>query len=80
MTFILPAMCEITHQHNSTVYIASNIHEFVLLCAASGEPPMCMSCSVLFAVKKAIGAARREIDDKDVFALCKFTSATHCVC
>ena len=43
----------------------------MLLCIASGEPPMCMSCSVLFAVKKAIEAARKEIDNKDFFVLCE---------
>ena len=32
---------------------------------------MCMSCSVLFAVKKAIESARKEIDNKDFFALCE---------
>ena len=32
---------------------------------------MCMSCSVLFAVKKAIESARKEINNKDFFALCE---------
>jgi len=39
---------------------------------AIGEPPMCTSCSVLFAVKKAIVAARKEIDNKDFFSLGMF--------
>ena len=30
---------------------------------------MCTSCSVLFAVKKAIVAARKEIENKDFFPL-----------
>ena len=30
---------------------------------------MCSSCSALFAVKKAIVAARKEIDNKDFFSL-----------
>ena len=42
-----------------------------ILCIASGEPPMCMSCSVLFAAKKAAEAARKEIDNKDSFVLCE---------
>ena len=46
-------------------------YNFLILFTASGEPPMCMSCSVLFAVKKAIESARKEIDNKDFFALCK---------
>jgi len=43
----------------------------VHFCLACGEPPMCMSCSALFAVKKAIESARKEIDNKDFFSLCK---------
>ena len=38
---------------------------------ASGEPPICMSSSALFAVKKAIVAARAEINNKEYFSLCK---------
>ncbi|XP_065894835.1 uncharacterized protein [Dysidea avara] len=41
----------------------------VLGSKAIGEPPMCTSCSVLFAVKKAIVAARKEIENKDFFPL-----------
>ena len=41
---------------------------FVLAC---GEPPMCMSCCALFAVKNAISAAREEIGNKDLFSLRK---------
>ena len=47
---------------------------FFILFTASGEPPMCMSCSVLFAVKKAIECARREINNKDFFALCELNT------
>ena len=32
---------------------------------------MCMSSSILFAVKKAIVAARADINNKDFFSLCK---------
>ena len=47
-------------------------HVFVRLCyLACGEPPMCMSCCALFAVKKAIDAARTEIGNKDLFLLRK---------
>ena len=38
---------------------------------ACGEPPMCMSCSALFAVKKAIDAAREEVGNKEFFPLCE---------
>ena len=38
---------------------------------ACGEPPMCMSCCSLFAVKKAIDAARVEVGNKDLFSLRK---------
>ena len=44
------------------------LYQFYLAC---GEPPMCMSCCALFAVKKAIDAARTEISNKDLFSLCK---------
>ena len=45
---------------------------FHISSTAIGEPPMCTSCSVLFAVKKAIVAARKEIDNKDFFSLGMF--------
>ena len=47
---------------------------FFILFTASGEPPMCMSCSVLFAVKKAIESARTEINNKDFSALCELNT------
>ena len=37
-----------------------------------GEPPLCMSCSALFAVKRAIEEVRRDIGKEDFFPLCKF--------
>ncbi len=37
--------------------------------AASGEPPLCMSCSLLFAVKRAIESARQDAGNNDVFPL-----------
>ena len=43
----------------------------MLFCSACGEPPMCMSCCALFAVKNAIYAAREEIGNKDLFSLRK---------
>ncbi|XP_065883616.1 xanthine dehydrogenase-like isoform X2 [Dysidea avara] len=41
----------------------------ILSSKACGEPPMCMSSSILFAVKKAIVAARADINNKDFFSL-----------
>uniref|UniRef100_A0A4W3HNY8 Xanthine dehydrogenase-like n=1 Tax=Callorhinchus milii TaxID=7868 RepID=A0A4W3HNY8_CALMI len=41
----------------------------VLRSKASGEPPQCMSCSTLFAVKRAIEAAREDVGDKSYFPL-----------
>ena len=38
---------------------------------AVGEPPMCMSCSALFAVKRAIEDARSDAGIKDFFPLCE---------
>ena len=39
---------------------------------AVGEPPCCMSCSALFAIKRAIEDARKDAGrEEDVFALCK---------
>ena len=37
-----------------------------------GEPPLCMSCSALFAVKRAIEEARKDMGNEDFFPLCKF--------
>ncbi|KAL3841843.1 hypothetical protein ACJMK2_019942 [Sinanodonta woodiana] len=41
----------------------------VLRSKAVGEPPMCMSCSVLFAAKHAVESARQEIGQFDYFSL-----------
>ena len=38
---------------------------------ACGEPPQCMSCSVLFAIKRAVESARAEIQQQQVFVLRK---------
>lgn len=46
----------------------STSHYFYTAC---GEPPQCMSCSVLFAIKRAIESARAEIQQQQVFGLCK---------
>lgn len=42
------------------------IHSFA---AVVGEPPICMSCSALFAVKAAVRSARAEIGKSDNFVL-----------
>ncbi|KAL4224843.1 hypothetical protein ACF0H5_015539 [Mactra antiquata] len=41
----------------------------ILRSKASGEPPFCMSCSVLFALKHAVEAARKESGKDAYFAL-----------
>ena len=41
----------------------------ILRSKACGEPPQCMSCSVLFAIKRAIESARAEIQQQQVFGL-----------
>lgn len=46
---------------------------YVFLCIACGEPPLCMSCSVLFALKHAIQAARLDAGNTDFFQLSKFS-------
>ena len=38
---------------------------------AVGEPPLCMSCSALFALKRAIEEARKDAGNADYFPLCK---------
>jgi xanthine dehydrogenase/oxidase len=38
---------------------------------AVGEPPMCLSCSAMFAVKRAIEDARKDAGNEDLFQLCK---------
>jgi len=37
---------------------------------ACGEPPLCLSCSALFAVKRAIESARAETGKDELFVLC----------
>ncbi|CAC5385055.1 XDH [Mytilus coruscus] len=41
----------------------------VLRSKAVGEPPLCMSCSVLFALKRCVEAARKDIQNNTFFAL-----------
>ena len=41
------------------------------LYAGVGEPPLVMSCSALFAAKRAIESSRAEIGNRDFFSLCK---------
>ncbi|XP_078070968.1 uncharacterized protein LOC144495034 isoform X2 [Mustelus asterias] len=41
----------------------------VLRSKASGEPPQCMSCATLFAVKRAIEAARQDVGQNTYFPL-----------
>ena len=41
----------------------------ILCLSASGEPPLCMSCSLLFAVKRAIESARADAGNTDLFPL-----------
>ncbi|XP_041042508.1 xanthine dehydrogenase-like isoform X2 [Carcharodon carcharias] len=41
----------------------------VLRSKASGEPPQCMSCATLFAVKRAIEAARQDVGQDTYFPL-----------
>ena len=48
-----------------------------VISAACGEPPQCMSCSVLFAAKRAVESARAEIGQQDVIALCKLYDFSH---
>ena len=52
--------------------ISPSYHFFSsFLFLACGEPPLCLSCSVLFAVKRAIENARSEIGKDELFVLCK---------
>ncbi|VDH96945.1 Hypothetical predicted protein [Mytilus galloprovincialis] len=41
----------------------------VLRSKAVGEPPLCMSCSALFALKRCVEAARQDIQNNTFFAL-----------
>ena len=47
--------------------------------AGVGEPPLCMSCSALFAIKRAIENFRAEIKADTVFILGNKVGGT-CVC
>ena len=38
---------------------------------AVGEPPLCMSSSVLFAMKRAVESARQDAGNDQPFTLCK---------
>lgn len=42
---------------------------FLYIFSACGEPPLCMSCSVLFALKHAVEAARSEMGKDTYFRL-----------
>jgi hypothetical protein len=46
---------------------------FVFIISACGEPPLCMSCSVLFALKHAVEAARQEVGQETYFPLGKYS-------
>ena len=48
------------------VFLTSFIHY-----TGVGEPPLCMSCSALFAIKRAIENFRAEIKAQTVFTLGK---------
>ncbi|XP_060600285.1 uncharacterized protein LOC132753779 [Ruditapes philippinarum] len=41
----------------------------ILRSKACGEPPLCMSCSVLFALKHAVEAAQQEVGQETYFPL-----------
>ena len=45
----------------------------VAFCLATGEPPLCMSVAVLFAIKNAIKAARKDAGNTDYFELSTFS-------
>lgn len=40
-----------------------------LLPQATGEPPLCMSCSVLFALRNAITSARKDAGNNEWFQM-----------
>ena len=52
--------------------ISSEVMMMAVHYAACGEPPMCMSCSVLFAVKRAIESVRADIKNHDLVILCEY--------
>ena len=41
----------------------------VIRSKAIGEPPLCMSCAVLFGLKRAIEAARKDFGNMDYFTV-----------
>ena len=43
----------------------------VLFPLAVGEPPLALSSSVLFAVKRAMESARADAENTEFFSLCK---------
>ena len=49
----------------------------VLCLLAVGEPPQCLSCGILLALKRAIESARKEIGDEAFFLLCKLISSSN---
>ena len=44
---------------------------YTSLLSAVGEPPQCVSCAAMFAVKRAIFSARKENGNEDYFTLCQ---------
>ena len=53
-----------------TCMLNNNNYSFFL---AVGEPPLCMSSAVLYAVKRAIESARQDAGNDQPFTLCKST-------
>lgn len=37
------------------------------MCSATGEPPFCLSCSVLFALRNAVESARKDAGMKETW-------------
>ena len=57
---------------NSLIFYAAYLFQSLNLLlisslSASGEPPQCMSCAALFALKQAMASARLELGNKDHF-------------
>ena len=52
----------------------------VFLSVAVGEPPLCMSCSVLFAVKRAVEEVRKEAGQSEVLILGEYCVGVTCWC
>ena len=52
-----------------SLYCTCHIVLLYVLCVASGEPPQCMSCSVLFATKRAVESAREDSGNTQLFPL-----------